>query len=793
MVAVGDRRPPLRVLVAVGLVAGSTLALQVLLTRVFAAVLYYHFGFMAISLALLGVGAGAIMIYVRPAWFEVDPLERALARWSVIYAGLLVVAVAVLVRLDYSLGDKVTTKFVFNLTVACGLAALPFLAAGIVIALAVRGYTRSIGRVYAFDLAGAGIGAAVVVPLLWLFDAPTLLVAIGVVAALSALLFAAGHRSESRLATGALGVTVVLLILAGTTQLYYLSPVGQKPSAERWTPLARVLGYLPAKGLRNGDVVYDRNFGEIIPYHRGDPLPDWRPLQEGPQSIGYSLTPGAGALVIGGGGGRDILTALTSGARRVDVVELNRGIRKVVDQDLRSFSGGPYSLPSVHTKIGDGRSAVAESDRHYDQLQIGYVDTFSPSGAQAFALTENNLYTVEAFDEFFDHLKPGGILNLARPVKHNGEEALRATVLTLDALRQHGVKHPERNVVVILADYLTPFRSFEYGTILAKLEPFTRSQLAQIARLAKVRSKGVVYAPGGPYEREWGQLARASSPIAFCESYKLNVCPPRDDEPFFFNMKRLGDVGGASTTGTLGVPDPILILLITLGILGGLSALAFVVPLWLVGGAGRPTMGSLLFFAAIGLGFLLLEVALIQRFVLFLGFPTYALSVVLFALLVFTGLGSLLSTRAADPRRSLLGALGVACVLIGASAYGLQPLLRELIQLPFALRVTLTVVMLAPLGLTLGMSMPLGLGRLLALYPKGVPWAWGINGIASVLASVLAVFVAIEFGFAVTTLVSLACYLAALAHAATGRWPEDDGDGTSASERRSKRVSEVVA
>ncbi len=793
MGAVGDRRPPVRTLVAVGLVAGSTLALQVLLTRVFSAVLYYHFGFMAISLALLGVGAGAILIYIKPGWFDADPLERTLARWSVLYAVLLVIGVALLVRLNYTLGDQINTKFVFNLAAACVLAALPFLAAGVVISLAVRGYARSIGRVYAFDLGGAAIGAAVVVPLMWVFDAPTLLVALGVVAALAALLFSLGHPAEQRLAGGALAGAVLLVVLAGTTSAFYLHPFGQSPAAERWTPLARVFGYLPAPQLRNGDVVYDRNFGEIIPYKRGTPLPDWRPLQEGPQTIGYSLTPRGDALVIGGGGGRDILTALTSGMRRVDVVELNRGIRNVVDHDLRSFSGGPYSLPHVHTHIGDGRSAVAESDRKFNQIQIGYVDTFSPSGAQAFALTENNLYTTDAFKLYFDHLKPGGVLNLARPVKHNGEEALRATVLTLQALKDYGIKNPERNVVVILANYTTPFRGFEYGTVLAKLTPFTPTELAHIARLAKTRSTGIAYAPNGPWIREWAQLHNASSPQDFCGNYKLDVCAPTDDEPFFFNMKRLGDIGGASTAGSLGVPDPVLVLLITLGILSVLAALAFVIPLAVVAREGRPTLSSLVFFAAIGLGFLLLEVALIQRFVLFLGFPTYALSVVLFALLLFTGLGSYLSSRIeGNPRRTVIGALSVACVLIAASAYGLQPLLRGLIEAPFALRVLLTIALLAPLGVTLGMAMPIGLVRMEGLYPGGVPWAWGINGISSVVASVLAIFVAIEFGFAITTLVGLLFYLTALTHAVLGRWP-DEGDHEAKPDEQAARMSGVPA
>ena len=466
------------------------------------------------------------------------------------------------------------------------------------------------------------------------------------------------------------------------------------------------------------------------------------------------------------------------------MIELNRGIRRVVDEDLRDYSGAPYSLPRVSTAIGDGRSTLAERDKRYDQIHIGFTDTFSPSSAQAFALTENNLYTLEAFDEYFDHLKPGGVLNVSRPQRHMGDEAIRATVLTLEALRRRGVRNPERNVIVVLGHYKAPFKDLFYGTILARMEPFTPAEVARVRRLARERGRGIGFAPGGPYYQEWGALARAPSLEAFCEGYRVDVCPPTDDKPFFFHMKRLADIGGEATSRSLGVPDPMTILVATLGILLALSALAFALPLRLVPRAGRPSVGSLLFFAAIGVGFLVLEVVLIQRFVLFLGFPTYALSVVLFSLLVFTGVGSLLSERAAtQPRRALVGALCAACVMLAAGAFGLEPLLRLLIDLPFALRVVCAVLTLAPLGLVLGMAMPLGLTRLRGLYPEGVPWAWGINGVTSVVASVLALTVAINWGFAVTTLVALVCYLGALLHVLRGRWPEDAepaASGTSA-------------
>ena len=249
------------------------------------------------------------------------------------------------------------------------------------------------------------------------------------------------------------------------------------------------------------------------------------------------------------------------------------------------------------------------------------------------------------------------------------------------------------------------------------------------------------------------------------------MCAPTDDRPFFFNMTRLSDVGSGHAPGYLYTVDPLLVLLITLGILAALCALGLALPLALMRTARRPPVPALAYFAAIGFGYLLLEIALIQRFTLFLGFPTYALSVVLFALLVCTGAGSALSGRVADPRRALTAALAAACVLMLGAAIGLAPLLRGLIELPFALRLIVTVALLAPVGVTLGMAMPLGLSRLAALHPSGVSWAWAINGLASVLASALAVAVAITWGFEVTTLLAIVCYLGALAHVRLARWP----------------------
>jgi len=757
-------------LFGVGLIAGCVLAVQVLLTRLLAAVLFYHFGFLAISLALLGTGAGGLALYVRPAWFERPSLAAVLARFGVLFALLLVAVPSLLVRVSYNWGNKFDVKLFVGIGLVCAIAALPFVAGGIVIALAIREYTHHVGRVYAADLAGAGLGAVAVVPAMWISDPATLIVVLGALAALAALLFAGGLRAERLLAGAVVALAGLVAVLSATTQLNYLKPWTQvKPYAERWTPLARVIGYPPKPGGRFALLFYDRVYAPVPVYHAGQPYPTARQLSLLPQSLGYSMTGPGRALVIGGGGGRDIYNALSSGQRQVDVIELNRGIEQVVDRDLGRWSGSPYTLPHVSTALGDGRSVLARRSTRYDQIHIGFTDTLSANSATAFALTENNLYTTQAFEEYYDHLKPRGVLNVSRLYKLVGDEALRVAVLTLQALRDRGVSHPERNVVVVLGHDV---KDELFGTTLSRKTPWSAAELARLRALTAREGLQIAYAPGGPYRLEWAQLARAPSISAFCNSYRYDVCAPTDDKPFFFNMKRLSDIGKRTPPGYIYAIDPLLVLIATLCILLALCALAFALPLAAVRRAERPRVGSLGFFAAIGVGFLVLEVVLIQRLVLFLGFPTYALSVVLFALLVFTGVGALLSGRfVASPRRPLIVALAAIVAMTAAAAFALQPLLRALIDLPFAARVAVAVALLAPLGVAMGMAMPIGLRRLQGLHPGGVPWAWAINGVTSVLASALGVAVAITSGFVVATLLACACYLAALAHVALGRWP----------------------
>jgi hypothetical protein len=783
--------PRFRTLLALALVTGTTLAYQVALTRLLASVLAYHYSFLAISIALLGTGAGALALYIWPRTFLRRRLRDALCMWAAIYAVFLFVTPLLLVQLDLSDSRGVDAKFIANLVLACVIASPAAFASGVVVALAIRGYAAHVGRVYAYDLVGAGLGAFLIVPALSVDDAPTLLAVLGLIAAAAAVLFAERRSSWRRVAVAVAAGGLVLVMIAETTSLLYLDPRYNQPGrvADRWGPLSRVVGYRLPDPARQFDLMfYDRVFAPV-PVVRGDDLPNWADLGLGPQSIAYQLTGPGQTLVIGGGGGRDIYNALSSG-QRVDVIELNRDIERVVDDDLGGDSGHPYSRPGVHTTIGDGRSVLSRRDKKYDVIHIGFTDTLSANSAQGFALTENNLYTTEAFQEYFDHLAPDGFLVVTRLRKLVGEEALRATVLTLQALEERGVAHPERNVVVVRGHDVLPS---EFETVIASTRPFTAAQLDEVRRLATERGDGIVYAPDGPYVGEWAELAQARSPGAFCSSYHLDVCAPTDDKPFFFNMKRIGDFG-SKTAGFIYSVDPYDLLLVTAAILVALCALGFVLPLAATRKRlGRPRAGSLVYFAAIGLGFLLVEIVMVQRLVLFLGFPTYALSVVLFALLIFSGVGSAISPRLPDPRRTLPLVLAGAVAVVVVSGFGFGSWLREMISLPFGARVVIASALIAPIGVVLGMAMPMGLGRFRGLYPDSVAYAWGVNGIASVLASVLGVVLVLGYGFVIASLVAAGCYGVALLHAVVGRWPARDAPPAEVTDLERMRSAELSA
>ena len=540
-------------------------------------------------------------VYVRPAWFEPLRCGCLAARLVRALRGCWWWSPAVLVRLDYTFErlDHARVRRSRSRPPAL-LSAVPFLAAGIAIALAIKALRapRS-DRVYAFDLAGAGLGALAVVPAdVDASPRPLLLAALG-------LLGGAGGsaaRGDPRTA----GAPAALALVAGSPRVavrcgaatHALSLPTRSRARRRRRPLdaAQPRRRLPAVDgdASLGLVTYDRVYAPV-PVHRPRRAAarTGARSQLGPQSIGYALTRPGRALVIGGGGGRDIHNALSSGraAGGRDRAQPRRSARSWTTTSAL-LGSALQRCPGSTSRSATGARRSPRSDARYDQIHIGFTDTLSAQlGAGASPSTENNLYTVEAFDEYLDHLAPGGVLNVSRDRRLVGDEALRATVLTLEALappRRRGPGAQRRG---------DPRREDlfdgDFGTVLARLEPFTRGRAGASCDASRTSAaSGVAYRAGRPVPRGVGRARRAPSLAgASATGYRLDVCPPTDDKPFFFNLRaRWADLG-RQPDRRLPVHslDPLLVLLVDARHpAGALSVLAFVLPLLLVRGAAAP-------------------------------------------------------------------------------------------------------------------------------------------------------------------------------------------------------------
>ncbi len=770
MKAVSGNRPPRVVILSVIIAAFVTLASQVLVTRLLSALIFYHFSFLAISLALLGTGAGGLYTALITPTSDDEGTISQLRVWMMRFSISLVLlpVVAVRLNLEYS---TLTLRFVVSLLILCGFIAIPSFAGGVVIAIALRTYTQAIGRLYFFDLVAAALGAVAVVPAMWLLEPPILLLALGTVVAVVAIFLSSGSRARWGSVFLAL-MTSVLLLVSFPSKLVEAPLTGLSEvdsiRVDDWTPLSRTIGLVPRSGEGLGVVLYDRVTAPIIAYTRGDPSPGWEELKLGPQTIATAIVPTGPALIIGGGGGRDIHNLRSAGVSELDVIELNEGVRKVVDEKLAKFTGSPYSLPGVHTVIGDGRSVLSRRPAKYSQIQISFTDSLSAGGASAFALSENNLYTVEAFKEYLSKLQPGGVLAVTRLRRLVGDESLRTTIIALKAVEELGAQNPASQVVVVMG---TDFFDSQFGTVMVKSTPFTDQELEIITRLADERGNGVAFASGSPSMYEWAELSAAESPEIFCRAYRLNVCPTTDDKPFFFNMKKFADIG-QKTAGYSFSVDPVLILFLTFAILLLLSVLGYFIPLRRIPKNKKPPRLVLIYFVSIGLGYLIVESVMIQRLVLLLGYPTYSLSIVLSSLLAWTGIGAWFSSRFVDQRRALRIALGVATALIFSSAWWLPELVGSQITASFAVRVLIAVVVVMPFGLTMGTAMPTGIRRMERIVSESTPFAWAVNGFASVVAAAAATVLSLQLGFFATTMAGAVAYLVALVVSQAPQWED---------------------
>jgi spermidine synthase len=787
--------------------SASVLAYEILLMRLLSISLWYHFAYMVISLALLGFGASGSFLFLLSR-----RVYAAMDAWLVLLAG----AAALSFPLAFSLAREIgldPLQLVWQnaewvkMFATYLVMAVPFLLSGGIVGIILSASGREVPRLYAADLLGAGFGSMAVVPALYL-GPPWLLLPL-----LSGVVLAGAGWCCMRTAWGRKGILV--LPLAGTLVLAcyaLLPPVPQlhhtkalpatlafpdaRVEAQRDGPLGLIhvvgsslIREVPGLSLNYGlegkgqegilpeqkAIFSDGDALSTITRFTGD-LKGLEHLDYTTMALPYQVRPLKEILVIGAGGGTDVLLALKEKASRIVALESNAQVAELMRGPFADFSGHLYSKPEVQLQIREARQYLQGTEERFDLIQLSLLDSFGGSAAGLYSAAESYLYTIEAFGLYLSRLSDSGILSVTRWLKLPPRDSLRVFSTALSALRAAGVsQRPEDHLVLI--------RSWKTSTLLVSRAPFTAEEIERVTAFSDERSFDVDYCAGIREERAnrydvqkeaysfkgATSLAGAESD-SFLRNYAFDVSPTTDDRPYFSLFFRwdkawtllqqlrrqflpLVEIGYLLVIATLVqavMAGGALILLPLLGLRrvgewarGGLSA--------------KEVLGTMFYFGSIGFAFMFLEMALLPKYVLLLSHPIYSTAVVLGAVLVFAGCGSLTVRRVES--KSLWVAVTCVCAWILVQALVEERVFAWALGWPFAARLALTVLLVGSLSFFLGWPFPIGLRETSVRFPSLVPWAWGINGCASVIGAVLGKVISMSAGLRMTMGVAALLYL----------------------------------
>ena len=784
-------RPSRSVFFGLLLLAAATLLLEVSLTRILSVTLWYHFAFMVISTALFGLGFAGVVLSLRKQAQTVSARLVAVAALCTPLAFIAGYGLFMLVPFEpFSLGSQPIQWLYLPLSYLA--VTLPFFCSGAAIAALLTRHAAQVHRLYLFDLVGAGLGSLVVVALLPALGGSGVVFAAAALAAVSAVLLAREQGNKWSLC--GVGLAVVLLIampfadrlipvrISSNKVAGGGMPVSQVLSDERfnlftaWNTLSRidVIEFKDPRGGVHRTVLIDAGTAVTRMAHPTGPLDSLGPTV-GEESFFVRMFEGPHVLVVGSGGGREVLLALRNGARKITAVEINPTINDLVAEHMADFTGNLYAHPKVEMVTDEARSFLRRSRESYQLIYCPHTISNSALSSGSLSLAENHLMTFEAFEDYLDHLSPDGVLVITRPEAH-----LPRLFSTARAVFEERALSDLEHRVLAWRQPSTRL-SFVAGFALRK-KPFSEQEVESFAQILAHRGLEPLFLPGGTSVHPYPRLLTADDYLAVEIPFAAILEPATDDQPFFnrrvpFSRIRFGDLAGVFSPEREGrwaledrpVAEAALVVLLLETLL--MAVLFIVLPLLIfrrraLEGAFR--LRTLAAFACLGMAYIVVEVGFIQRFTLYLGRPVLVFSTVLGTLLVCSGLGSAYSRRFQDtraPLRACLVAGGVALVC----AF-LVPLLVDLtLAWPAALRVLLAVVILAPPGFVMGMPFPLLVRRLEATYPERIPWAWGVNGFASVVGSIGAVILGMTAGYTVVLLFGVLCYLLA-AFSSMGTW-----------------------
>ncbi len=783
---------PRLLFVSILLISAVGIAYEIALTRVFSIAQWHHFAYMAISMAMLGFAVSDTALGLAR--------DRLRGREALVFrtAALLVPfgivgCYAVSQTVPFETLELVSQpRQVGYLFLLYTILALPFLLVSTCVAVGFLLEPRRVGRVYFYTMLGSGLGAAGIIALMFFAPVASLPYLLAITAAGAFVLCALDSRRWLLGGFGALAGGAIVVALAGTTPIrvsdykglsYALRFPDATVVAEARSPLAeltavssaliretpgQISGYsVEESGALPEQVGLYFDAGAVSPVHRfAGSLEPFAFLDHVTSALPYQLVARPRVLVVGAGGGTEVLSALVHRARAVIAVEVDPRVIPLVNETLGDFSGGLYARNDVRVVVADGRGFLQSHADRYDVIQIALLDSFSASAAGVHSLSESYLYTTEAVSLYLNRLTNRGVLAITRWLETPPRDAIKLFATVVEALEANGIENPWHHVALI--------RSWNAATVIATRTPLSEYQIRAIREFTAERGLDRAFHPGID-ETEANQYTLLEQPTyyhaareilfgdreRFYAEYPFHVEPATDNSPYFFrffkwrSLPALIDAMGRDVVSFVEWGYLILILTVAQGSLAVL--LLVLLPLSLLGRGETPPgvrPRTVLYFGGLGLAYMFLEIAFIQRFMLFLAYPVYAVGVVLTAFLIFSGLGSLF----ADRRLGAVGGgsatrrlVGVAIVLIAASVllYGL--VLPHLFGAGAgwgdAWRIAASLLFLAPLAFLMGIPFPAGLQLVSDRYERQVPWAWGVNGGASVVGAALAALTAVHVGF----------------------------------------------
>jgi predicted membrane-bound spermidine synthase len=716
---------------AVFLITLSGLMFEIGLTRIFSATIWYHFAFVAISVALLGWGLGGFALHALRR--RLTPSFEKAALLTLLYAASMPVSLFSIVRFPFH-----PDRLAFYFVASC----LPFLLAGSALSMVFALRRQDAGRLYFADLLGASLGAVAVTFLLSWLGAEQAVLAVSLCPAVAAALL------SPRLRIPAAAVAVVLIGAVVMQERSGLFSIRSAPTKGMYRHLA---AHPEAKITLTGwnaysriDAVTGHSYELARLYIDSDAwtgMHRWDGNVESIRSLAtwfrarpFSFTPQAKTLVIGPGGGSDLLVALGSGSQSVTAVEMNPLMLRFV-RHFGAEAGNLYDHPRIETILSEGRNYLSRTDRTFDVIFLGFVDSWAAVASGGLSLSENYLYTTEAFQAYYDHLTPEGALTIMRWK----EDVPR---LVSNAVALLGAEEARKRVLVVMEKKANGDDPPQMIFMLRK-SPFTEAQTASVMEWTDATP---VVVPGRVADGPFGDLLSGRKTMdQYVEEATVRAGPVWDDRPFFFARQKPYGLPKSMMTAFVQVLVPLIALCVVLLALGRPKG----------PGAG-PYAASLAYFASLGVGFIVVELALLQSMTLLLGHPIFTLSVLLFTLLAAGGVGSSFSDRFRTPVVcGVIAALGVVYALV------LPRLVPALLPLSLPARIAIAIAMVAPLGFAMGMPFPSGLRRVGGGTLPEPPFYWGLNGVMSVVGSIGTMLIAVTLGFQVAMIVGAGCYACA--------------------------------